>query len=157
MFKNALKFNKYIGSWDMSKVIMTNDMFCNAKEFNQPLDKWDVQNVKYMSGMFIGCPMSNDISMWRLNRYCDISNMFDECLIPDTFKPSNDSLLLMWKAEIYTYMDPCPICYTDIVKEEWCATRCSNSTPEHYHAFHKECINSWLNSHNICPYCREAI
>ena len=44
----------------------------------------------------------------------------------------------------------CPICLDDIKKNQESKTVCN-------HKFHKECLNTWLNTHNTCPLCRSII
>ena len=54
---------------------------------------------------------------------------------------SNDNLLL----------DECSICLEKYnVKEKILQLECN-------HAFHKKCIQTWLNKNNSCPQCRENI
>lgn len=44
----------------------------------------------------------------------------------------------------------CSICLDDIKKNQESKTVCN-------HKFHKECLNTWLKTHNTCPLCRTSI
>lgn len=52
--------------------------------------------------------------------------------------------------------DQCSIClgmYPDeneLTDNEWISLSCN-------HAYHKQCIEIWLNKNNICPYCRRYV
>jgi surface protein len=52
LFQNAAMFNKPIGHWDTSSVILMYAMFSGASSFNQSLSEWDTSEVTDMSFMF---------------------------------------------------------------------------------------------------------
>lgn len=47
-------------------------------------------------------------------------------------------------------MGECPICISNIKKEDLCITNCS-------HKFCYDCLSHWLSINNNCPNCRESI
>jgi hypothetical protein len=44
MFGHALKFNQYIGNWDVSNVTDIDDMFFKADSFKQSVENWNLSN-----------------------------------------------------------------------------------------------------------------
>ncbi|XP_063058989.1 E3 ubiquitin-protein ligase TTC3 isoform X2 [Engraulis encrasicolus] len=46
--------------------------------------------------------------------------------------------------------DPCIICHEEVKPETMCVLECR-------HAFHNECIRSWLNTQSTCPTCRKHV
>ena len=62
-------FNGVISKWDVSRVIVMNDMFRSAPSFSGDISKWDVSRVTDMNGMFWNAKTFNgDISKWDVSR-----------------------------------------------------------------------------------------
>jgi surface protein len=83
-FREATKFNGYIGNWDTSKTTKMNQMFYNASSFNQNIGSWDVSQVVGTTSalgfyqMFFGASSFNnrgsaDIGNWRFNTSSEIT------------------------------------------------------------------------------------
>ena len=69
--------NGPIGSWDVSAVTDTYQMFCNAPSFNQDLSGWDVSAVTNMQGMFYNAQSFNqDLSGWDVSAVTSMQTMF---------------------------------------------------------------------------------
>jgi surface protein len=81
MFQDATIFNDpKVSKWDVSNVIVMNQMFYNATSFNQSLNSWNVSNVVNMSSMFASASTSNfnqDISSWNTAKVANMSFMFN--------------------------------------------------------------------------------
>ena len=77
MFEDAVKFNGYIGDWNVSNVTDMGSMFNAAEAFNQDIGGWDVSNVTDMSYMFHYAKAFNqDIGDWDVSSVTDMTNMF---------------------------------------------------------------------------------
>ena len=86
MFQTT-SFNQPIGDWNVKNVTDMECMFATS-EFNQPLDKWDVSGVQSMQSMFWRNKKFNqNISDWKINKRCKISDMFRLCNIDTKNKP----------------------------------------------------------------------
>lgn len=46
----------------------------------------------------------------------------------------------------------CPICFGPVGENDWFHCPYANA-----HGYHKECINTWLNTSSTCPMCRRGI
>ncbi len=73
-------FNQPIGSWDMSNVTNTSDMFSYNQSFNQPLSGWNVSNVTRMDNMFYFTTFNQNISNWNVSKVTNMSSMFASSL-----------------------------------------------------------------------------
>jgi surface protein len=68
MFKNALKFNGNIASWEFKDETRMDEMFCGATSFNQDISNWDMGNVVKMDRMFNkAISFNHDLSSWNIN------------------------------------------------------------------------------------------
>ena len=68
MFKNALKFNGNIASWEFKDEARMDEMFCGATSFNQDISNWDMGNVVKMDRMFNkAISFNHDLSNWNIN------------------------------------------------------------------------------------------
>lgn len=78
-------FQGDLSSWKVSRVKDMNHMFYDSL-FDNDLSQWDVSNVRDMRKMFAHSSFQQDISSWNVtgNTNC----MFEECPIPEYFKPS---------------------------------------------------------------------
>ena len=77
MFRDAVKFNGNLSSWDVSSVTDMSDMFYNTAAFNQPLNNWNVSSVTDMSGMFYGGILNQPLNNWDVSSVTDMSGMFN--------------------------------------------------------------------------------
>lgn len=63
-------------------------MFTGCTDFNEPLD-FDTSQVEYMNEMFSGCTNFNqNLTHWDTSRVLHYRDMFENCGIPDEFKPT---------------------------------------------------------------------
>ena len=77
MFREALVFNKNIGSWNTSNVTTMSTMFHQAKLFNQYIGSWNTSNVTTMVNMFNDAEkFTQDISSWDTSNVTDMRGMF---------------------------------------------------------------------------------
>ena len=73
----AMTFNSPIGHWDVSGVLLMEELFAGAQSFNQDISGWDVSNVTNMGFMFAGASAFNqDISVWNVANVTDFDGMF---------------------------------------------------------------------------------
>lgn len=80
MFYEARKFNRDIGSWDMSNINNMAVMFYDAQQFNQNLNSWNVSNVTNMNSMFNRAYQFNgDISGWNVSNVTNMLGLFFRC------------------------------------------------------------------------------
>ena len=80
------KFNGDISNWNTSNVNSMRGMF-KESQFNRDISKWDVSNVEFMSGMFYESKFNQDISNWKINKDCNVINIFKDCPIKEEYKP----------------------------------------------------------------------
>ena len=77
VFYNKKNFNGDIGYWDMSKAVVTSEMFKGAKKFNQDIGGWNMRKNKWYWGMFYNANKFNqDISGWNTGNARSFSTMF---------------------------------------------------------------------------------
>jgi hypothetical protein len=153
---------------DLSETTRLDEMFQWCSNFNSPIGHWDVSGITSMKSMFAWCDdFDQDISGWNTDSVVSYDCIFFCCGIdldhvPIKLRPhyryrnTKPNKFIQWGQKAYVPM-ACCICLVDINKEDWRATRCTGSTPEHYHAFDKDCITHWMKDHNTCPVCRETI
>ena len=88
MFKQALAFNKNIGSWDTASVSTMAAMFWGASSFNQDIGSWNTSSVFNRFGMASmfrdAIAFNQDISGW-----CVQDNMDTE---PPIFKDGANAI-----------------------------------------------------------------
>lgn len=78
MFRDAVKFNGNISTWNVSKVTDMAGMFSNAKVFNRALGSWDTSNVTNMALTFGGAAQFNqNINTWNTSKVTTFSRTFD--------------------------------------------------------------------------------
>lgn len=182
MFREAKSFNQPLNTWDVSNVKNMRYMFANTQVFNQPIDAWNVANVSDMIGMFEGTRAFNqDISTWDVSSVDDMINFI---LNTTALNITNRGKLRRWlinrpdlandlfgmegSVEIITYAEYtnlhpnnniesyCAICISEITdKDDWRAFNCHSTVKLGIpHCYHRDCIDGWLASNNICPNCR---
>ena len=77
VFYNKRNFNADIGYWDMSRAVVTAEMFKGARQFNQDIGDWDLSRNKWYWGMFYGAKYFNqDIGDWDTTKAVSFSTMF---------------------------------------------------------------------------------
>ena len=77
VFYNKKNFNGDIGYWDMSRAVVTAEMFKGAKKFNQDIGDWNMSKNKWYWGMFYGAKIFNqDIGDWNTSKAVSFSTMF---------------------------------------------------------------------------------
>ena len=77
VFYNKRNFNGDIGYWDMSRAVVTSEMFKGARQFNQDIGDWDLSRNKWYWGMFYGAKYFNqDIGDWNTSKAHSFSTMF---------------------------------------------------------------------------------
>ena len=82
MFWDARKFDRDIGSWDVSNVINMGEMFRGAQIFNNgnnsnPIESWTVSNVTSMNEMFRGAKKFNrPLNNWNVRNVRNMGSMF---------------------------------------------------------------------------------
>ncbi len=86
MFNKAVKFDKPIGDWDVSKVTNMADMFAGGyivttgwikSIFNQDISKWNVSNVTNMTNMFQdNIKFNQNISCWQVPKITSTPSYF---------------------------------------------------------------------------------
>ena len=77
VFYNKRNFNADIGYWDMSRAVVTSEMFKGARKFNQDIGDWDLSKNKWYWGMFYGAKKFNqDIGDWDTSKAVSFSTMF---------------------------------------------------------------------------------
>ena len=77
VFYNKRNFNADIGYWDMSRAVVTAEMFKGARQFNQDIGDWDLSRNKWYWGMFYGAKYFNqDIGDWNTSKAHSFSTMF---------------------------------------------------------------------------------
>jgi surface protein len=67
MFSSASKFNGNISKWNVAKVTNMTSLFEKAYSFNRPLGDWDVSQVLVYDYMFSSSSFNQDISLWNIS------------------------------------------------------------------------------------------
>jgi surface protein len=57
--QNASKFNKNIGSWNVSSVQNMRQMFLDATMFNQDIGQWNTSNVDFIYSLSMTSGLGN--------------------------------------------------------------------------------------------------
>jgi len=76
MFVQADNFNQDISLRDVSSVTSMNRMFKDTDVFNQDISAWDVSSVTNTNRMFQGSVFNQDISSWDVSSVTNMSHMF---------------------------------------------------------------------------------
>jgi surface protein len=97
MFREAIKFNQDISSWNLSNVTRAISMFNGAKEFNQDISSWDVSNITDMSWMFSNASLFNqNLGSWNIEKVTNMYAMFfDANLSTDNYS----NMLSTWSGQ----------------------------------------------------------
>ncbi len=70
-------FNDDIGSWDLSRVTSTENMFDGARAFNQPIGAWDLSRVTSTVRMFrLALAFNQDVGGWDVSSAANMKQMF---------------------------------------------------------------------------------
>jgi len=77
IFKGASRFNRDIGDWDVSRVVLLDSAFEGARRFNVNLD-WDTSSVVSMRGTFKDAVLfDGDLSTWKVGDVLWADSMFE--------------------------------------------------------------------------------
>jgi hypothetical protein len=88
MFYGAA-FDGDLSRWDVSNVENMEFMFNHSMYSgrNGNISRWDVSKVLNMEQMFFNSDFNQDISNWKINKKCEVYNMFEKCPIKKEYKP----------------------------------------------------------------------
>ena len=92
MFYTSHKFNRDIGTWNVSNVINMERMFEFAFQFNnngsKSIESWNVSSVLSIESIFEDAQLFNqNIGKWPIRIDCNIERMFYDCAIKkETFE-----------------------------------------------------------------------
>ena len=91
MFNFARSFNQNIHEWNVSSVTNMRDLFDHASNFNQDISNWNVSSVTNMNCMFSYAKKFNqNISGWNVSNDTSMWGMFQDCDIPENYKPKKN-------------------------------------------------------------------
>jgi len=77
MFKDAIRFNGSVNSWDMSNVVNIRSMFENAESFNRDTNSWNTSNVENMYSLFWNAENFNqDLNNWDTSNVNNMDYVF---------------------------------------------------------------------------------
>jgi len=94
-----------------------------------------------MNSMFGGSKFNNDISLWDVRNVTDMSCMFDESMIQESFKPVKVERIYNFEV----IKSDCVICWEEDID-------CHVLPCFHSHVVCFGCIKEI----NLCPFCRIA-
>lgn len=101
MFRNCKLLNgpNNIGSWDVSNVVIFEQIFSYCESFNQPLNNWNLQNANSIAGLFgFAKSFNQPLNKWNINKAVIIHYMF---LNASAFNQNIGS----WKLDSVIYID----------------------------------------------------